>query len=114
MNAPKPATALPWAAVCIGSGGFGPDLVEVFDVGPVNADGETLVRVAMVAGADAAFIVAAVNAHADLVAALEQARDTVAHLSRHLRGRMGEGALAEMDRLSTEWAELVANVQGAA
>lgn len=90
MTATKPATALPWAAVCIGSetdplvvAGF-PDLVDVFDIGPVNANGETMVRVATTYGPDAAFIVAAVNAHADLVDLLRQA---AALLELHKRPR---------------------------
>ena len=71
MNATtKPATPLPWQSEQIGVTDAGPNGIDVFDLGPCDKEGAMRVRVATVAGDDAAYIVAACNAYPELVAAL--------------------------------------------
>lgn len=69
----KPATPLPWSIENIGVTDAGPNGIDVFDVGPCDSQGEMRVRVATVAGDDAAYIAHACTAYPKLVDALQQA-----------------------------------------
>ena len=73
----KPATALPWSYEQIGVSDAGPNGVDVFDIGPCDHEGAMRVRVATVAGDDAAYLVHCANSYPRLVQAL---REILAHI----------------------------------